>query len=124
MLRHAKSERRFDLAAFQFFAQRFYRRNPKFLVDTQYPLGIESRIISEARDLGRRLAAQRLEFPELSSQDDFPDRARNRFADAGKMRQIGAFPDQFVETIRKRTDPCRCTLVRLDLVWVFLQRRE
>jgi len=124
MLRHAKAEHRFDFAAFQVFTQLLYRRNPEFLVDTQYTLGIESRIIGEARDLGRRLAAQRLQFPELSGQDDFPDCARNRFSDSGKLRQIGIFPDQFVETIRKRTDLCRGAVVRLDLVWIFFLCRE
>ena len=124
MLRHPKAEHRFDLAAFQFFAQLLYRGNLQFLVNAQNPLGIEAGIIGETRDFRRRLAPQRVQFPELSGQDDFPDRARNRLADPRKLRQVSVFPDQFIETFGERTDSCRCAVIGLDLVGIFFLRRE
>ena len=62
VLRHSKPERRFNLAAFQFFAQLLDGRNVQLLVNAQNAFGIEAGIVGESRDFRRRLPAQGIQF--------------------------------------------------------------
>ena len=124
MLGHAQAQTPFDLAAFQLFAQFFHGRDAELLVDALDALGIEPRIVVDARDLGRGLRPQGFQLPQAAGPNDLPDGGGDGVADARILRQVGVVLDEFLEAFRHVPELRGRPLIGFDLVRIFLLGRQ